>query len=52
MTEMLQEHESKGISVHSSEFDAGWLEIDSLTDLNLAKEKSTPWKNGLLSIKR
>ena len=52
MTDLLQELVSKGISVHSSEFDAGWLEIDSLSDLNLAKERSTPGKNGLLSIKR
>ena len=52
MTDLLQALISKGISVHSSKFDAGWLEIDSLSDLDLAKEISTPGKNGLLSIKR
>ena len=52
MTELLQELVSKKICVHSSGFDAGWLEIDSLSDLDLAKQRSTPGKNGLLSIKR
>jgi L-glutamine-phosphate cytidylyltransferase len=52
MTDLLQQLISKGISVHSSGFDAGWLEIDSLPDLDLAKERSTPGGNGLLSIKR
>ena len=52
MTDLLQKLVSKEICVHSSGFDPGWLEIDSLSELDLAKEISTPGKNEILYIKR
>jgi L-glutamine-phosphate cytidylyltransferase len=52
MTDMLQHLISKGIEVHSSECDGGWLEIDSLADLELAEKTSAPNGQGLLSINR
>jgi choline kinase len=52
MTDLLQQLISNGVPIHSSKCDGGWLEVDSLSDLDLAKGMSVPAKDGLLSIKR
>ena len=52
MTDLLQELISKKICVHSSGFDAGWLEIDSLKDLDLAEKLSDSKHGSILRIKR
>jgi L-glutamine-phosphate cytidylyltransferase len=52
MTDLLQHLIIKGISIHSTQYDGGWLEIDSIADLDLAKQTSHPNKEGFLTIKR
>jgi choline kinase len=52
MTDLLQQLISNGVPIHSSKCDGGWLEIDSLADLELAEKTSAPNGQGLLSINR